>query len=136
MEETNRLELVKTITNIHDENFIRRLETLSKQLSTKNPEFSISPDDFDLQHILSLFTQLASNQGIHLRQAGVTFKDIHVRGVDETFSVAPTVLDMLKGPVGAIMNARSKKKIPDRIILNNINGYAEAGEMVLVLGRP
>jgi ABC-type multidrug transport system, ATPase component len=136
LEERNRLELVRTITSIHDENFIKRLETLSRQLSTKNPEFGINPDEFNLQHVLSLFTQLASKQGIHLRQAGVTFREIQIRGVDETFSVAPTVLDMLKGPVGAITNARSKKKIPDRIILNNINGYAEAGEMVLVLGRP
>ncbi|CAH2351739.1 protein Snq2p [[Candida] railenensis] len=136
LNEENRLQLVRTITSLHNEDVLQRLSTLSRELSKRNPEFNINPEDFDLQNILSLFTSLAHKQGIHLRQSGITFSNVEVKGVDESFSVAVTALDMLKGPVGAIQAARAKKRTPDRIILKDISGYAKPGEMVLVLGRP
>lgn len=135
-DEAGRLDLVKTVTSLHDEGVLQRLETLSRELSKKNPEFSLNPEDFDLQKILSLFTSLASKQGIHLRKSGVTFKNVKVCGVDDSFSIAPTVRDMLKGPVGAIQAGIAKKRTPERVILSDISGFANPGEMVLVLGRP
>ncbi|CAK7892680.1 protein Snq2p [[Candida] anglica] len=138
-EEDKQLELVRTITNANREDILERLSNLSRELShrtAKDGEFKVDPTDFDLQKILSSFVRLASNQGIRLRKSGVTFEDVEVQGVDQTFAIAPTVGDMLKGPVGAIQKARAQARIPDRYILKNINGLAKQGEMVLVLGRP
>ncbi|CAH2353785.1 protein Snq2p [[Candida] railenensis] len=136
VEEHNRLQLIKSVTSLHDEDVLQRLSIISRELSKKNPELKIDPDDFDLHSILSLFTNLAQEQGIHLRRSGVTFSNIEVTGVDESFSVAPTALDLLKGPIGAIQAARLKKRTPNRVILKNVSGLARPGEMVLVLGRP
>lgn len=136
LNEQDKLQLAKTVSSLHNEDVLQRLSTLSRELSNKNPELKINPDDFDLPNILYLFTKLAQLQGIHLRKSGVTFSNIEVKGVDESFSVAPTVLDILKGPVGAIQAARIKKRTPDRVILKDVSGLAKPGEMVLILGRP
>ena len=75
-------------------------------------------------------------QGIVLRKSGITFQDLCVYGVDESFAIAPTVTDLLKGPVGAVQAILSQMKTPPRKILKNLNGFAKPGESVLVLGRP
>ncbi|CAH2351740.1 protein Snq2p [[Candida] railenensis] len=136
LSEECKFQLVRTITDLRNEDVLQRLSNLSRESSRRNPEFNIKSEDFDLQNILSLLTSLAHKQGIHSRQAGVTFSNIEVTGVDESFSVAVTALDMLKGPIGAFQAARAKKRTPDRIILKDISGYAKPGDMVLVLGRP
>lgn len=71
-----------------------------------------------------------------MRCSGVSFQDLCVYGNDESFAIVPTVLDLLKGPIGGIQQAVSKMKTPKKTILKNLNGFAKPGEMVLVLGRP
>ncbi|ABN65742.1 ATP dependent transporter multidrug resistance (SNQ2), partial [Scheffersomyces stipitis CBS 6054] len=138
-DEQRRLELVRTVTELNSQSVLDRLETLSRQLSqhtTRDGKIVIDPHDFDLHKILANFVYLASNQGIRLRQSGISFKDLSVFGVDESFAVVPTVSELAKGPVGAIQAAMAKRKVPDRTILNKLNGLARPGEMILVLGRP
>lgn len=138
-ENEQRLELVRSVTSGNSKDILERLETLSREMSrrtARDNEIKIDPNDFDLNRILLSFIQIASSQGIKLRKSGVSFQDLSVYGVDQSFSIAPTTYDLMKGPVGAIQNVIKKRRIPDRAILKNINGYAKSGEMVLVLGRP
>ncbi|KAK6457757.1 ABC-2 type transporter-domain-containing protein [Scheffersomyces xylosifermentans] len=138
-DEQRRLELVQTVTDLRSPEVLDRLEELSHQLSThtvRDGKIVIDPEDFDLHKILANFVYLASNQGIRLRESGVSFVGLSVFGVDESFALVPTVVDLLKGPIGAIEAALSRRKSPDRTILDKIDGLAKPGEMVLVLGRP
>ena len=140
-----QLQLVRTITSHqeldHDET-LKRIETLSRQLShrlTAHTEFEYLSEDSDLQKTLYRFIKLANKQGIHFRLLGITFKDVYVRANDQLFAIAPTVGSLLKGPYTGVKSLTSgafRKKTPQHDILQNFNGYAKPGEMVLVLGRP
>lgn len=139
VEQNDRLELVRSITSGNSRDVLDRLETLSREMSrrtTRDGRIEIDPNNFDLHKILLSFIETSKSQGIKLRNSGVSFKDLTVYGVDESFSVAVTVYDLMKGPIGGIQRAMAKRKIQDRKIVSNVNGYARSGEMVLVLGRP
>lgn len=63
-----------------------------------------------------------------MRCSGVSFQDLCVYGNDESFAIVPTVLDLLKGPIGGIQQAVSKMKTPKKTILKNLNGFAKPGK--------
>lgn len=138
-ENQSRLELIRTVTRPNNEDTLQRLENLSRELSrhtTRDPEIVIDPNDFDLQKILKSFVRVARNQGIKFRNAGIIFEDLEVKGIDQSFSINATVLDVLRGPLTIMEQIKMQRNTPETSILKNINGYAKPGEMVLVLGRP
>ncbi|KAL6453447.1 SNQ2 ABC multidrug transporter SNQ2 [Candida maltosa Xu316] len=139
-EESRRLHLVKTISSIQQHNFDDKFDSISREISrqitNKDGDFKLKLDEFSLGKILANFVYFAKKQGIVLRKSGVTFKDLCVYGVDDSVAVVPTVLDLLKGPVGIAQAIISSIRTPHRTILHNLNGIAKPGEMVLVLGRP
>ncbi|CAI6750861.1 BFH_HP2_G0046940.mRNA.1.CDS.1 [Saccharomyces cerevisiae] len=53
------------------------------------------PDTFDASAIIGTFVKEASEQGIHLRKAGVTMENISVEGLDSTFLEGQTFGDIL-----------------------------------------
>lgn len=138
--ESRRLHLVRTVSSINHHNFDEKFDSISREISrqvtNKEGEFQLRLDEFNLAKILANFVYFAKKQGIVLRKSGITFQDLCVYGVDESFAIAPTVTDLLKGPVGAVQAILSQMKTPPRKILKNLNGFAKPGESVLVLGRP
>lgn len=133
------LQLVRTVTLGRGEELLTRLETLSREMSrrtTRDGPLTIDPEDFDLQKLLKSFVHRAELDGIKLRDVGVLFENLSVFGVDQSVAFLPTVLDVLKGPVGAVISAREAKSRKDRAILDDLTGLVESGEMLLVLGRP
>lgn len=139
-DESRRLHLVRTITALSNKNSSDQLDSLSRhisrQITNKEGEFTMKMEEFSLLRILSNFVYFARKQGLAMRCSGVSFQDLCVYGNDESFAIVPTVLDLLKGPIGGIQQAVSKMRTPKKTILNNLNGFAKPGEMVLVLGRP
>ncbi|KAI5963215.1 SNQ2 [Candida pseudojiufengensis] len=139
-DESRRLELVRTITQFSQKDGLTKLDSISKEISrqitNKEGDFQLKLDEFNLLRILSNFVYFSKKQGIKLRNSGVTFKDLCVYGTDESFAIVPTVLDLLKGPIGIIQKIIASARTQDKKILNNLNGIAKPGEMVLVLGRP
>lgn len=93
------------------------------------------PDHFDLEGILQAFVELCRNQGIENRLYGITMKDVTLHGVDERFTVMPTVGDLLQLPL-TIVRAIKLGRTHTRRILFNVNAIAKPGEAVLVIGRP
>ncbi|CAN3373649.1 hypothetical protein DIURU_005454 [Diutina rugosa] len=93
------------------------------------------PDHFDLDAILEAFVELAGSQGIESRQYGITVRDVTLHGVDERFTVMPTVGDLIMLPL-TIFRAVKAGRTPTRKILHNVNAIAKPGESVLVIGRP
>lgn len=137
--EGDDLQLVRSVTEGRADTMLSRLETLSREMSrasTRGQPLTVNPDDFDLYQLLQRLLRRASTDGIKLREVGVTFENISVYGVDQSVAFLPTVSDILKGPVGAIKAAREAKARGDRAILDNLTGFVESGEMLLVLGRP
>lgn len=135
-EANSRLLLIHTASNRAK---LDRLELLSRELSTRTArdgQIHIDAGDFDLVKVLQKFTSAARSQNINLRQTGVSFDSVTLLGVDELFSLVPTVKNVLQGPYAIYKKVKLQKSTPPRAILSNFNGYARAGEMVLVLGRP
>ncbi|CUM67414.1 uncharacterized protein PRCAT00005108001 [Priceomyces carsonii] len=117
---------------------LERLQTLSREISrrtSRDGDIAVDPRDFDLYNLLEKVIVSSAKQGIKECHAGVSFEELSVYGKDETYSIVPTVGDILKGPY-TVFKAITSKKVPDRAILHEINGLARSGEMVLVLGRP
>ncbi|KAK6464612.1 ABC-2 type transporter-domain-containing protein [Scheffersomyces coipomensis] len=138
-DDEQRLQLVRSVTNNNENHVLDRLESLSRQLSrhtTRDGELHINPEDFDLYKILNTFINLSNNQGIKARKSGVSFQDISMYGIDQSFDIAQTIPDLFLGPFKGIKSLISNRKTPTKKIIHNINGLAKSGEMVLVLGRP
>lgn len=97
--QNDRWELARSITSANSKDVLERFETLSKEMSrrtTRDSKIEIDPNNFDLHKILLSFIKRSKEQGIELRNSGVSFTDLTVHGVDESFSVVVTVLDLLK----------------------------------------
>ncbi|KAK6202856.1 ABC-2 type transporter-domain-containing protein [Scheffersomyces amazonensis] len=138
-DEGRRLKLVRSVTNNNETHFLERLESLSQQLSrhtTRDGEIRIDPENFDLYKILNTCMNIFEKEGIKLRKSGLSFEDLSMYGIDQSFDIASTITDLFTGPYHLAKKIISNKKTPTHKILHNINGLAKSGEMVLVLGRP
>ncbi|CAI4734849.1 CCQ_1a_G0046980.mRNA.1.CDS.1 [Saccharomyces cerevisiae] len=95
------------------------------------------PDTFDASAIIKSYVKEASEQGIHLRKAGVAMECVSVEGLDSSFLEGQTFGDILCLPWTIIKGIRERKnRNKMKIILKNVSLLAKPGEMVLVLGRP
>lgn len=134
-----RDELARVVTAVSDFSRGRISRTLS--LSTRNllPEVSIhdprlnpSNDAFEFILWAQKFMSLLEQEGHQLQRSGFTFKDLHVTGHGSTLKWQETVFSSLMAPF-----RRERFKRPaEKVILKNLNGSVQSGEMLIVLGRP
>jgi ATP-binding cassette, subfamily G (WHITE), member 2, SNQ2 len=99
-----------------------------------------SQSSFNLESILRGDRAAADEAGIKLKQIGVLWKDLTVRGIGGTKNYVKTFphvflsfLNIVR-PLRGIFGAAQKKNEVD--ILKSFRGVIKPGEMVLVLGRP
>lgn len=121
----------------HEE--IARVDTLTKQITNSSfyqGNLTVDPEHFDLRKLLYTQVKQSDLSGVKLRELGVTFEDMTVRGVDQSYAFLPTVTDLVNLPMTLFRALRFLGHKPERDILHKLNGYARSGEMVLVLGRP
>ncbi|CAI4337228.1 ASN_collapsed_G0009230.mRNA.1.CDS.1 [Saccharomyces cerevisiae] len=85
---------------------------------------------------LESFVRDADEQGIHIRKAGVTIEDVSAKGVDASALEGATFGNILCLPLTIFKGIKAKRHQKMRQIISNVNALAEAGEMILVLGRP
>ncbi|KAG5359982.1 Protein SNQ2 [Yarrowia sp. C11] len=121
---------------------LHKLQSYTEQISRRmtaeeREELKTNEDTFDLARILDGFVQKSHEQGVHMRSAGVGWKDLTTDGIDQSTVFVPSVSELLRTlatlPV-QIGKAFNKKQT--RHIIQNNNGVLKAGEMCLVLGRP
>lgn len=135
-------ELTDYVVDPNSTNFLNQVETLSRRMSRKSTKsvydgnLEVDPENFELLKLYKTFLHHAEQEGLILRELGVSFENLSVYGKDQTYTYLPTMTDILQGPYGAIRSARESKKISDRAILNSFDGLVKSGEMLLVLGRP
>ncbi|KAM9905958.1 hypothetical protein OXX79_001855 [Metschnikowia pulcherrima] len=116
-------------------NTMSRKTSHNTTISMSNDKQETGRNDFELQKTYSTFLCQAEQEGLILRDLGVSFNNLSVYGKDQPHTYLPTMSDVLKGPLGAISAARKAKKYPDSKILDGVDGLVKSGEMLLVLGR-
>ena len=106
------------------------------RLTYEDGKLPVSSEEFNLSRLLHTYVRQAENGGVQLRQVGVTFEDLSVHGIDQSYAFLPTVSGVLKAPLTIYRAIKEARHRPERAILNPMDGCARQGEMVLVLGRP
>ncbi|ETS61335.1 hypothetical protein PaG_04356 [Moesziomyces aphidis] len=95
-------------------------------------------EDFDLVQYLRSTQSENSKAGIKSKHVGVSWTNFEVLGNDSMALNIRTFPDAVTGtflgPIFKIMAALNKNR--GRKLLQNFNGFAKPGEMVLVVGRP
>ena len=97
---------------------------------------SVKDEGFDAREIFASFVRDADEQNIHIRKAGVILEDVGCSGLDSSALEGTTFGDILCLPYTIYKGIRSKNSNKLKQILQNVNGLAKPGEIVLVLGRP
>ena len=119
---------------------ISKVESLSRELSrhtTREGDLDLDSDeDFDAAKIFGSFVRDAAEQGIHIRKTGVTLEDVGCEGNDGSALEGATFGNILCLPYTIYKSVKNKRGKRMKTILKNCNGLAQAGEMILVLGRP
>ncbi|CAI4331039.1 BAQ_1a_G0008910.mRNA.1.CDS.1 [Saccharomyces cerevisiae] len=121
---------------------VSKVELFADALSrhtTRSGAFNMdsdSGDRFDAHAIFESFVRDADEQGIHIRKAGVTIENISAKGVDASALEGATFGNILCLPLTIFRGIKAKRHQKMRQIISNVNALAEAGEMILVLGRP
>ncbi|AJU80986.1 ATP-binding cassette transporter snq2 [Saccharomyces cerevisiae] len=121
---------------------VSKVESFADALSrhtTRSGAFNMdsdSDDGFDAHAIFESFVRDADEQGIHIRKAGVTIEDVSAKGVDASALEGATFGNILCLPLTIFKGIKAKRHQKMRQIISNVNALAEAGEMILVLGRP
>ena len=136
------------INSIHQKNYkmsddvASKIESLAEKLSkhtTRNGDLdlnSIEDNEFNAHEIFASFVRDANEQDIHIRQAGVVLEDVGCAGLDSSALEGTTFGNILCLPYTIYKGIKAKRGTKMKQILQNINGLAKPGEMVLVLGRP
>ncbi|CAI4037900.1 hypothetical protein SMKI_04G2360 [Saccharomyces mikatae IFO 1815] len=121
---------------------VSKVESFADALSrhtTRSGAFNMDSGDddgFDAHAIFESFVRDADEQGIHIRKAGVTIENVSAKGVDASALEGATFGNILCLPLTIFKGIKAKRHQKMRQIISNINALAEAGEMILVLGRP
>lgn len=122
-----------------DSNVLERLSTYTKELqrrTTRDSPLEVSENDHALKVVLQNFVRGAEEEGLHLRNSGVIFKDVVTKGIHASSSLQPTVANFFSDPFISAKHLLFREKPKLRSILKGTTGFATPGEMVLVLGRP
>lgn len=114
-----------------DPEALSRLGTLD--LGVEDETFNPQSAKFDLRKWVRKTLQLANNEGIKQKRAGVVFTDVNVSGSGAAINTQSTVGTALRAPQQIADLFRSKQP---RHILRNFDGLMKSGELLIVLGRP
>ncbi|ODQ63164.1 hypothetical protein NADFUDRAFT_84369 [Nadsonia fulvescens var. elongata DSM 6958] len=116
-----------------------RLQELTRVLSTRtlaDGEFTINPDDFDLESVLRSLRSRANKVGLESNSSGVAFRNLTATGIDVSATYGPSVLELFRS-IASIPGKLFSRKAPKiKKIIRNVNGVVQQGEMLFVIGRP
>lgn len=118
----------------------QKLEILTRQVSMSNwSDWSSSdkrPAGFDFADILSESVRRMDEEGMELNHTGVSFMNVTTKGVQPGSEFGTTVsepLRVLQEFPSRVKNAFNPQL---RNLIEGVDGFVEAGEMLMVVGRP
>lgn len=123
--------LTKAVTQLsNDVGLVReKLGAIDVRLDPHN-------EAFDFRVWATTFLQLLREDGILKANAGVVFKALSVTGRSSSIVLQPTVASPLVALARLPLMFSKRPKKESKIILHDMNGCLNSGEMLLVLGRP
>jgi ABC-type multidrug transport system fused ATPase/permease subunit len=100
-----------------------------------NPALDPSNASFDLSKWIRVIMERFRQEGHDNQKTGLVFKNLNVSGSGSALQLQDTVFTLLTAParIGEIFGSRKKDH---KQILRSFNGYMNAGELTIVLGRP
>lgn len=115
-------------TDLTRANTLEGLERGDPQLDPESPKF-------DLYKWIRFTMRAIDQDDIKIARAGVTMKDVTVRGTGSALNLQKNVGSVLMAPMrlGEMINFGSK---PSKTIIRNFDILMKSGEMLIVLGRP
>lgn len=120
--------------SLADGSQIQRLDTLAG-VNLGDPVLDPTKPEFDMYKWARMFVKLAKEEGMSIRQAGFTFKNLNVSGSGNALQLQQDVTDPLMLPF-RLGEYFSFNKESERKILRDFEGTVGPGEMLIVLGRP
>lgn len=127
---------VSTLSNHQLEELVRHLSRRPTYLT------SHGDDDIDVENeeeISRLLAEIFDREEMKEKHVGVLFRNFTVIGTGVGARVAPTVGDMLMGPITLakkVLGKQAKGGNSQRTLINSFDGCVRDGEMLLVLGQP
>ncbi|KAE8351305.1 ABC-2 type transporter-domain-containing protein [Aspergillus coremiiformis] len=101
------------------------------------PQLDPNSPSFDHRRWAHAVLKLMHQSGIEPPRQGIVFKNLHVSGSGLALQYQETVLSTLTIPFRTAAGAiTGQKRAPQRQILRGFDGLLDAGELLLVLGRP
>ncbi|KAA8915341.1 hypothetical protein TRICI_002525 [Trichomonascus ciferrii] len=142
MEDTDEYDRVAAKLNryMSDPEAAQKLEILTRQVSMSNwSDWSSSdkrPAGFDFADVLSESVRRMDEEGMELNRIGVCFTNVMTKGLRQGSEFGSTVSEPLR--LLQELPTRIKKAVdpPLKNIIEGVDGYIEAGEMLMVVGRP
>lgn len=117
-----------------DNSNLERSHTLDG-LQRGQDELDPSSPKFDLYKWIRYTMRAIDQDDIKIARAGVTMKDVTVRGTGAALNLQKNVGSMLMAPLRFTENFSFGKK-PTKTIIRNFDVLMKNGEMLIVLGRP
>ncbi|KAK5212039.1 hypothetical protein LTR41_002281 [Exophiala xenobiotica] len=106
------------------------------RLSDIDPRLDPGSDAFNFHFWASTFIQLVKEDVLHRTTVGFSFKSLTVSGSGASLELQKTVASPWIALSRLPVLLFKKRKLPPKVILNDLNGAVGTGEMLLVLGRP
>lgn len=123
-----------------DPEFLHKVETLARTLShrtSRNSNWEEEDEEtFNMYKVIQGIFDASKDQGIHLRQSGLSARNVAVKGVDAQFLEGSNYGDILMMPVTIVKGINMMRQTSLRDIISGVNLFLRPGEMLLVLGRP
>lgn len=120
--------------SVNDKNDLERVDTLAG-VEYGNPVLDPKNPEFDVYKWTRYLMRSFDEEGVKIRRAGVTFKDLNVSGSGSALQLQKNVGSLLMAPLrpGEFF---SFGRSPEKQILRNFDGCLKSGELLVVLGRP
>ncbi|CAN6607200.1 protein Snq2p [Trichomonascus vanleenenianus] len=127
---------------MEDPSTMERLESLTRAISTatnrdiQRNESRLSLEERDLSRLIQRAWKNMDREGVESNHIGVSFTDLSTVGISKEVNYGPSVSEALRALVDIRLIAEKLKNPPTRRIIEGFDGVVQAGEMLLVLGRP
>lgn len=115
-------------------NDLERKDTIAG-LEMDDPQLDPNSPSFDLHKWIRMTMKMVDEDDVKVARAGVTFKNVIVRGTGSALNLQKNVGTMLTAPIRPqdFINFGHKEA---KTILRSFDGIMKSGEMLIVLGRP
>ncbi|KAJ5540354.1 hypothetical protein N7513_008686 [Penicillium frequentans] len=136
VEEEREFETINQLNRIASSKLGRAVSALSAGSKKNDPRLDPTSPEFDHYRWAQTVLDQMHEEGIEAPQQSVVFKDLSISGNGEAIQYQETLTSVLAVPFRSAVRFLTGHRSQPRRILRSFDGLLEAGELLLVLGRP